>query len=93
METIQFISYPPQQLQGEINSSVKKRLKNQNVKRQNERFKKGQETVKIFNLILKTYCNLEHLSQLMEPNLLHNYHQEILSFLCFAKNIFVKWLL
>ncbi len=93
MKIIQFISYPPKQLQGEITSSVKKRLKKQNLKRQNERFKKGQETVKIINLILKTYCNLEHLSQLMEPNLLHNYHQEISSFLCFAKNIFVKWLL
>lgn len=93
METIQFIQTTPQQLQGENRSSVKKRLKKQNLKRQNERFKKGQKTVKIFNLILKTYCNLEHLSQLMEPNLLHNYRQEILYFLCFAKNIFVKWLL
>ena len=93
METFQFLNYSQKQLQGEIISSVKKRLKKQNLKRQNKCFKKGQETVKIINLILKTYCNLEHLSQLMKPNLLHSYHQEILCFLCFVKNIFVKWLL
>jgi len=84
VKLIQFVATSPQQLEG------KKRTKKQNSKKL---FKKGQEAVKIINLILKTYCNLEHLSQLMEPNLLHNYHQEILCFLCFAKNIFVKWLL
>ena len=93
MSTIQFVSISTQDLKAEITESVKKRLKKQNPKRKNNPFKKGQETVKIINLILKTYCNLEHFSQLMEPNLLHNYHQEILSFLCFAKNIFMKWLL
>lgn len=82
-----------QQLQSEITTSVKKRLKKQNLKRKNKPFKKGQETVKFINLILKTYCHLQHLVQMLEPNLLHNYHQEISSFLCFAKNIFVKWLL
>ena len=91
MKTIQFLNYSEKQLRREITAPVKKRQKKQNFKRQNERFKKSQEIVKIINLILKTYCNLEHLSQLMEPNLLHNYHQEILSFLCFAKKIFVKW--
>lgn len=87
MKPIQFVATSPQQLEGE------KRLKKQILKRQNERFKKSQEIVKIINLILKIYCHLEHLSQLMEPNLLHNYHQEIFGFLYFAKNIFAKWLL
>lgn len=93
MKIIQFISYLPQQLLGKITTSVKKRLKKENLKRQNKRFKKVQETVKIINLILKTYCHFHHLVQQIEPHILHNYRQEISNFLYFVKNIFVKWLL
>lgn len=90
METIQFLNYSPQQLQGKITTSVKKRLKKQNLKRKNNPLKKSQETVKIIKVILKIYC---YLAQPIEPYILHNYHQEISNFLYFAKKIFVKWLL
>lgn len=82
--TVRFIQDTSEQLQNKITTSVKKRLK-----RKNKHFKKDQEIAKIIKVILHLY----HLSQLLEPNLLHNYHQEISGFLYFAKNTFMKWLI
>lgn len=85
MKSIQFLNYSPKQLQDEITATVKKRLKKEELKRKNKPFKKSQEALKIIQVILQ----LQHIAL----DLLHNYHQEILGLLFFAKNIFMKWLL
>lgn len=82
MRIIQFISYSQKQFLGKITTQGKR------LNQKKKYLKKIQETVKVIKLISKVYY---YLNQLLEFHFFSNDSKEILDFLFFIKDTFMKW--
>ncbi len=92
MEKIQFISYSPQQLQGEITPSVKIQLKKSTKHYKSKRQRKCKTTAKTVKIIITVIRQFIVINQIVEPSLLHNSNQEI-SYFYFTICLLMKILL
>lgn len=91
METIQFIQYSPQQLQGKITTSVKIQFKKPNKHpKSNKHPKKSKNTAKIIGIILSIIYQSIIVIQIIAAYFIQNSHHEITHFFYFAIYILVK---